>query len=95
MSLRMIYGTTFGFCFLSALIELYLIENLIVYNQQRSNQHDKQPASSNQHDQQPASSNQHDQQPASSNQHPTTSMTSNQHPVTSIQQPASSNHQPV
>jgi hypothetical protein len=59
----MIYGTTSGFC----LIELYLIENLIVYNQQRSNQHDKQPASSNQHQatsikatciKQPASSNQ-------------------------------------
>jgi hypothetical protein len=68
----MIYGTTFGFYFLSALIELYLIENLIVYNQQRSNQHDKQPASSNQH---PATSNKatrmtNNQQPPSSNQQP-------------------------
>jgi hypothetical protein len=64
----MIYGTTFGFC----LIELYLIENLIVYNQQRSNQHDKQLASSNQH---PATSNKatrmtNNQQPPSSNQQP-------------------------
>jgi hypothetical protein len=64
----MIYGTTFGFC----LIELYLIENLIVYNQQRSNQHDKQPASSNQH---PTTSNKatrmtNNQQPPSSNQQP-------------------------
>jgi hypothetical protein len=89
----MIYGTTSGFC----LIELYLIENLIVYNQQRSNQHDKQPASSNQHQatsikatsiKQPTS-----KKPASSNQHQATSNKATR--MTNNQQPPSSNQQPV
>jgi hypothetical protein len=64
----MIYGTTSGFC----LIELYLIENLIVYNQQRSNQHDKQPASSNQHQATSIKATRmtNNQQPPSSNQQP-------------------------